>query len=97
MDKEIGCRVLDLCKTAPADLHWPGFCGISVDRTESGPDSQNIAFSENSRDGTIWGLFSGLSLRSSLLLSLLNVPIGFSTEAEDAGHIYLFRKKLFVH
>ena len=66
----------------------PGFCGISVDRTESGPDSQRIAFSENSRDGTIWWLFSGLSLRSSLLLSLLNVPIGFSTEAEDAaGHI----------
>ena len=75
-------------KLPPADLHLPGFCGISVDRTESGPDSQNIAFSENSRDGTIWVLFSGLSLRSSLLLSLLNVPIGFSTEAEDAaGHI----------
>ena len=55
-DKEIGCSV-GFMQNCPADLHLPGFCGISADRAESGLDSQNFAFSPNSICGAIWGIF----------------------------------------
>ena len=77
--------VLDLCKTPPADLHLPGFCGISADRAESGLNSRYFAFSQNSTCGAIWGFFR-LLLRSRLFLSSQNVLIiGCSTEATNAG------------
>ena len=86
--EEIGCSV-GFMQNCPADLHLAGFCGISADCAESGLDSPNFAFSQNSSVAQ-FEHFWGLQLSPSVFsLPIKNVPIiGCSTNAENAGHFY---------
>ena len=80
--EEIGCSV-GFMQNCPADLHLAGFCGISADCAESGLDSPNFAFSQNSSVAQ-FEHFLGLQLSPSVFsLPIKNVPIiGSSTNAD---------------
>ena len=57
-DKEIGCTVLDLCKTAPRIYICQDFVGFPLIARNLASILRTLHSRQNSSYGAIWGIFS---------------------------------------